>query len=56
MFMVFITTGEVAFISNERYIEMVSNVFDKKTLNVLMKLTKIEKIYLASDSKSQSLY
>ena len=39
--MVFITTGEVEFISSERYIETVSNVFDKKALKVLMKLTKI---------------
>ena len=43
--MVFMTTGEDTLVPTGRYIQIVSSIFDKNLLKIMMKLIKIEKKY-----------
>ena len=43
--MVFIITGEDTLVPTERYIKIVSSIFDKNLLKIMIKLIKIEKRY-----------
>ena len=46
-----ITTGEAAFIPDERYIQAVSNIFDKKNIKTLNEINKTRIVYIASDDQ-----
>ena len=41
----FMTTGEDTLVPTERYIQVVSSIFDKNPLKIMIKLIKIEKKY-----------
>ena len=46
-----ITSGEALFIPDERYIQTVTNIFDKKNIKNLNEINKTRIIYIASDDQ-----
>ena len=46
-----ITTGEAAFIPDERYIQTVSNIFDQKNITTHIEINKTRTVYIGSDDQ-----
>ena len=54
--MVFMITGEDTLVPTERYIQIVSSIFDKNLLKIMIKLIKIEKKYTQDLTTNQRTF